>query len=421
MGLRRHARAIAADEAPQRFGVFGIGRRHQRQEQLERDRHIALRRLAGMNVPDRIAELLLGVLTREAVQELLVIVDIARDHVEIQPLGGLRLAIHEQRQRFRRGIAQPLVDGQAIALRLGNLLALVVEEQLVVEAFRRLAAERLGDLARQFDRVDQVLAGHFVIDAERGPAHRPVGLPLQFAVTAGDRHRDALAGFRIVIGDGAGLDVMRDDRHLQHNAGARADRQERRVAGGALLAQARQHDRHHLVEPFQHLEQRGIESAGLVVVGGAGEFVVEAERVEEAAQPRVVMRAERRVGAERVGHAGQRLAEMLREQLLVRHVVRHLAQPVHVVGKRQKLGLDLVLGQHAERVAHHGGAGHFAERADMRQAGGAIAGLEQHLVFRRLLQPRHQRPRLLERPSIGLLGDRAQITRGRDKVGGGHH
>jgi hypothetical protein len=33
--------------------------------------------------------------------------------------------------------------------------------------------------------------------------------------------------------------------------------------------------------------------------------------------------------------------------------------------------------KHAEGVAHHGGARHLAERADMRQAGRAIAGLEQ--------------------------------------------
>ena len=32
--------------------------------------------------------------------------------------------------------------------------------------------------------------------------------------------------------------------------------------------------------------------------------------------------------------------------------------------------------EHAEGVAHHGGAGDLAEGADMRQAGGAVAGLE---------------------------------------------
>ena len=143
----------------------------------------------------------LRVLPRIALEKLLVVVDIARDHVEIQPLGRLRLAVHEQRQRFRRGVAQPFVDGEPVALRLRYLLALVVEEQFVVEAFRRRAVERGADLARQLDGIDQVLAGHFIVDAERGPAHRPVRLPLQLAVAAGDRKRDPLFGLGIVIGD----------------------------------------------------------------------------------------------------------------------------------------------------------------------------------------------------------------------------
>ena len=137
-----------------------------------------------------LASCCLRVLPREAVEELLVVVDIARDDVEIQPLRRLRLAVHEQRQRFRRGIAQPFVDGQAIALRLRNLLALLVEEQFVVEALRRRAAERRADLAGQLDRIDQVLAGHFIVDAEREPAHRPVRLPLQLAMAAGDGNGD---------------------------------------------------------------------------------------------------------------------------------------------------------------------------------------------------------------------------------------
>ena len=46
--------------------------------------------------------------------------------------------------------------------------------------------------------------------------------------------------------------------------------------------------------------------------------------------------------------------------------------------------LYCVVGQRLEGVAHHGGARHFAERADVRQAGGAVAGLEDH---RRILRP----------------------------------
>ena len=54
MRLRRDARPVAADEAPQRLGVLRIRRRHQRQQHREGDRHVGLRRLAGMDVPDRI-------------------------------------------------------------------------------------------------------------------------------------------------------------------------------------------------------------------------------------------------------------------------------------------------------------------------------------------------------------------------------
>ena len=181
MRLRRHARTIAADEAPQRLGVLRVRRRDQRQQHRERDRHVGLGRLARMDVPDRIGQPLLDVLPLVAFEKLLILVDVARDHVEVEPLRRLRLAIHEQRQRFRRRIAQPFLDGQAVALGLGNLLALLVEEELVVEAFRRHAAERAADLAGELDRIDQVLAGHLVVDAERDPAHRPVGLPLQLA------------------------------------------------------------------------------------------------------------------------------------------------------------------------------------------------------------------------------------------------
>jgi hypothetical protein len=70
------------------------------------------------------------------------------------------------------------------------------------------------------------------------------------------------------------------------------DRQERRIALRPLLAQRGQHDRHDGVEPLEHLEQRRIEAPGQVIVGRRGEFVFEAEAVEERAQPRIVSRAE---------------------------------------------------------------------------------------------------------------------------------
>ena len=116
--------------------------------------------------------------------------------------------------------------------------------------------------------------------------------------------------------------------------------------------------------------------------------------------------------AERIADLRQRLAEILFQHLLVRHIVRHLAQAVHVVGERQQFRFDLVFGEHAKCVAHHGGARHFAKRADMRQARRTVAGLEQHFILRLFLQPRDNLLRLLERPGVGLLGKRPKVARG---------
>ena len=362
-----------------------------------------------MDVPDRIGQPLLAVLALIAVEELLVLVDIARDDVEIKPLRRLRLAKHEERQGFGAGVTQPLVDGEAIALGLRNLLALLVEEELVVEAFRRQAADRAADFAGELDRIDQVLARHFVINGERIPAHRPVRLPLQLAMATGDRRRHFLFGVRVFIGDGAGLGVVRQNGHLQHNAGARRNRQERRIGLRTLFAQRRQHDRHHLFEMRQHAQERLVEAAGGVAGGRGQEFVFEAEGIEEGAQPRVVVLAEAAMGTERIGHLGQRLAEMLLDQVLVRDVVRHLAQAVHVVRKGDQPRFHLVVGEHAEGMAHHGGARDLAEGADMRQARWPVAGRENDFVFRLLLQPRDDLARLLERPGVRLLGECSQI------------
>ncbi len=375
-----------------------------------------------MDVPDRIGELLPGILPRKAVEELLVVVDVARDDVEVQPLRRLRLAVHEQRQRFRRGIAQPFVDGQAVALRLRNLLALVVEEQFVVEAFRRRAAERRADLAGQLDRVDQILAGHFIIDAEREPAHCPVRLPLQLAMAAGDGNGDAFLRLRIVIGDRAGL-----ARRARRSAPAAPRRCADRSAGTANRS--------------PRAPRAGVGSMIAITASKRSSMRSSAasncpncnNRSNSRTRSRNRRCRERHAAAHCCAHrttdirsktdpeyARQRLAEMRRQHLLVRHVVRHLAQPVHVIGKRQQPRLDLVLRQHAEGMAHHGGARDLAERADMRQAGRTVAGLEQHLVLRTFLQPRDNRFRLLERPGVGLFGERTQIARAGSKVDDGH-
>ena len=100
-----------------------------------------------------------------------------------------------------------------------------------------------------------------------------------------------------------------------------------------------------------------------------------------------------------------------RQHLLVRHVVGHLAQAVHVVGEADQPRLELVLGQHLEGVAHHGGARDLAERADVRQAGGAVAGLEDDGAgrLRNALQPAQDLARLLERPRLAHMSMGKQL------------
>ena len=61
----------------------------------------------------------------------------------------------------------------------------------------------------------------------------------------------------------------------------------------------------------QHALDGVVELAALVIVRGRGEFVVEAEPVEEGTQHRIVVRGEAVELAERIGDARQRLAEML--------------------------------------------------------------------------------------------------------------
>ena len=101
-----------------------------------------------MDVPYRIVEALLQILPLIGLEILLIFVDVARNYIEIESLCRLRLAIHEQRKGLRWRVAQPFFNGQTIALGFGNLLALFVEKQLKVEAFRRHTVQRATNLAR---------------------------------------------------------------------------------------------------------------------------------------------------------------------------------------------------------------------------------------------------------------------------------
>src|SRR5271169_6424027 len=103
--------------------------------------------MTSVEMPDRIAESLLGALSLVGFDKLLILVDVARNGVEVEALGRLRLAIHEQRQALLAGIAQPFVDGQSVALRFRDFLAVLIEKKFVVEPFRRRAAEHAADFA----------------------------------------------------------------------------------------------------------------------------------------------------------------------------------------------------------------------------------------------------------------------------------
>ncbi len=86
-----------------------------------------------MNMPDRIGELLRQLLARIGVEKSHIVIDGARDHVEIELLRLARLRVHEELQTPRIGIGQPFIDGEAVALGLRYLLALLIEKELVVE------------------------------------------------------------------------------------------------------------------------------------------------------------------------------------------------------------------------------------------------------------------------------------------------
>ena len=113
--------------------------------------------------------------------------------------------------------------------------------------------------------------------------------------------------------------------------------------------------------------------------------------------------------AERIGHVRQRPLHVSDERFRIGDVVRNFAHAVHVVGHTDDFGGDLVVGQHAEGMAHHRGAHDFPEGADMRQAARAVAGFEHHHVLRMALMPLEHEARLFEGPSFGGGGEGGKI------------
>ena len=114
------------------------------------------------------------------------------------------------------------------------------------------------------------------------------------------------------------------------------------------------------------------------------------------------MRTETVMGTERIGHAGQRFAKVFGHHLLLRHVVRHFTQSVHIVRKSKQLCRDIRYS--FKGAAHHGRAHNLAKGADMRQAGRPVTGFEQYvaLVRRVTASTLQDLARLLEGPGLGL-------------------
>ena len=162
---------------------------------------------------------------------------------------------------------------------------------------------------------------------------------------------------------------------------------------------------------IEHLEERLVEAAARVAFGGRQELVFEVERIEEGPEPGIVVVAEALVITERIGHLGQRLAEMLGNHLLIGDVVGDLAQSVHVIGKRDEPRRYLVLGENAEGVPHHSRARDLAEGADMRKAGRAVTRLEDDGSgrLRNALQPAQDLARFLEGPRLADMGMRQKL------------
>ncbi len=249
-----------------------------------------------------------------------------------------------------------------------------------------------------------ILAEHFEIDAQRCPAHAEIGLPLQLHIAACHRNGNVAS---ILVGEGhcavLGVDFLHG--HVKHPPRDRRDGQDGGIRRLPFRTERGQHDVHDVVIAFERPQQHGVELARLVVVGGAGKFVIEAEGIEETAQHGVVVFAKaRKFIGPGIWHRCQGHLEIGLQRLFGRHVVGDLAHPVHVVGKADQPRLDRIAGQQPECCAHHRCAHHLSKRADMGLARGAVTGLENDLVLAQFLGAPHDLFGFLERPGAGVGG-----------------
>ena len=403
MGFGTRLWRIFPDEPPERFLVFRIGDRGEVQQHRVRHNHVILGRLPAMNMPCRIVRRRRLILPSKAFQMVVVFINRFRDHVKIHPLGGFGLLIHEIRQAFRAGIGQPFINRQPVALGFADFLAILIEEQLIGEMLRLAPAQNLANLVINGRVGGMVLAIHLEIDIQSRPARAEIRLPLQFHIAAGHRQR-GLSAILVVKGNRAILGIHIQQRHIQNAARLWRNRQKDRIGLLAFLAQAGQHDLHQIVIAFGGAQQHLVKPAILVKIGRADELILKAERIQKTAQHGIVVVAEAFKLAERVGHHGQRALQMRAQHFGLGHIVGDLAHPVHIVRKTDQPRGNV--RNHLEGPADHRGARHFAKRADMRQAGGAVAGFKQHIaLFGRLgLVTLHQPARLFKGPGFAVQG-----------------
>ena len=196
--------------------------------------------------------------------------------------------------------------------------------------------------------------------------------------------------------------------HLHHHAGFRVNGQEGRIGGAAIRPECRQDHFQHPGMVFRHAEQGRIKAPGAVVIRRRSEFIFKAESIQKGAQPRVIMVPEAFMRTEGIRNGRDGPPDMPRQHVLIRHIIRHLAQPIHVIAEGDQARRQA--RELREGMADPACARHFAKGADMRQAGRAIAGFEQRRFLAGSGQAGRDLARLLKGP--GLHGG---------KISGGRH
>lgn len=234
---------------------------------------------------------------------------------------------------------------------------------------------------------------------------RPVRTPLRLAMPA--RYRQFGSGPVLVFKhDGARIRMDLQNRHLQDFSAFRGNRHKRGIARRTFLPQNRDNRLFHFFVKLQHFQKPFILPAGFITLGRRHKLVIEPERIQKGPQTGIVMMCKTFMGSERVRHRRQRQPNIFSQHVLVRHIVRHLAQTVHIIGKTDELRRN-VRRQTPEGMAHHRGPTHFPECSDMRQPRRPISRFKQHIALLRRLpaHPLQNMPGFFKRPGAAFTGN----------------